>query len=45
MDYKFPPKGECAIKVMIDTNILISAALFPEGKASAALKKALVPDR
>lgn len=29
------------MKVMIDTNILISAVLFPNGKASEALKKAL----
>lgn len=29
------------MKVMIDTNIFISAALFPNGKASAALWKAL----
>lgn len=28
-------------RVMIDTNIFISAILFPDGKASAALKKAL----
>lgn len=28
---------------MIDTNIFISAALFPEGKASDALKKAISP--
>lgn len=31
------------MKVMIDTNIFISAALFPNGKAAAALYKALVP--
>lgn len=31
------------MKVMIDTNIFISAALFPNGKASAALEKALAP--
>lgn len=30
------------MRVMIDTNIFISAALFPGGKASAALMKALV---
>ena len=30
------------MRVMIDTNIFISAALFPGGKASAALVKALV---
>lgn len=29
------------MRVMIDTNIFISAALFPNGKASQALKKAL----
>ncbi|MCI8992478.1 MAG: putative toxin-antitoxin system toxin component, PIN family [Eubacterium sp.] len=31
------------MKIMIDTNIFISAALFPNGKASAALRKALSP--
>ena len=31
------------MKVMIDTNILISAVLFPRGKASGALMKALHP--
>lgn len=31
------------MKVMIDTNIFISAALFPNGKAAAALLKALAP--
>ena len=31
------------MRVMIDTNIFISAALFPSGKASAALKRALLP--
>lgn len=31
------------MKVMIDTNIFISAALFPNGRASDALKKALMP--
>lgn len=31
------------MKVMIDTNIIISAVLFPKGKASLALKKALLP--
>ena len=30
------------MRVMIDTNILISAALFPKGKAAEALMKALV---
>ena len=30
------------MRVMIDTNIFISAILFPGGKASAALKKALM---
>ena len=30
------------MRVMIDTNIFISAVLFPNGKASAALRKALV---
>lgn len=31
------------MRVMIDTNIFISAVLFPDGKASAALTKALLP--
>ena len=31
------------MKVMIDTNIFISAALFPNGTTSSALKKALLP--
>lgn len=31
------------MRVMIDTNIFISAALFPQGRASDALKKALTP--
>lgn len=31
------------MKVMIDTNILISAALFPNGRVAAALMKALLP--
>jgi putative PIN family toxin of toxin-antitoxin system len=31
------------VKVMIDTNILISAALFPNGRVAAALMKALLP--
>lgn len=31
------------MRVMIDTNILISAVLFPSGKASMALQKALIP--
>lgn len=31
------------MKVMIDTNIFISAALFPNGRASAPLEKALAP--
>lgn len=31
------------MKVMIDTNIIISAALFPNGKAAQALYKALIP--
>jgi predicted nucleic acid-binding protein len=30
------------MKIMIDTNILISAALFPKGRAAEALYKALV---
>jgi len=30
------------MRVMIDTNIFISAVLFPNGKASAALTKALI---
>ena len=31
------------MKVMIDTNIFISAALFPNGRAAEALLKALIP--
>ena len=31
------------MKVMIDTNIFISAALFPHGRAAEALMKALKP--
>ena len=31
------------MKVMIDTNIFISAALFPTSRASDAFKKALMP--
>lgn len=31
------------MKVMIDTNIFISAALFPNGRVVAALMKALLP--
>ena len=31
------------MKIMIDTNILISAVLFPKGKASRALQKSLLP--
>jgi len=31
------------MKVMIDTNIIISAALFPNGKAAQALYKTLFP--
>ena len=30
------------MRIMIDTNIFISAVLFPNGKAAAALLKALV---
>ena len=30
------------MRVMIDTNIFISAVLFPNGKASAALLKTLI---
>lgn len=30
------------MRIMIDTNIIISAALFPNGKAAQALNKALV---
>ena len=30
------------MRVMIDTNIFISAVLFPKGKAASALMKALV---
>ena len=31
------------MKIMIDTNIIISAALFPNGKAAQAFFKALLP--
>ena len=31
------------MKVMIDTNIVISAVLFPNGKAAQAFYKALLP--
>lgn len=31
------------MRVMIDTNIFISAALFPNGRAADAFYKALVP--
>lgn len=31
------------MRVMIDTNIFISAALFPNGRAASALLKALTP--
>lgn len=31
------------MRVIIDTNIFISAALFPNGRASDAFKKALLP--
>ncbi len=31
------------MRMMIDTNIFISAILFPNGRASDALKKALMP--
>lgn len=29
------------MRIMIDTNVLISSALFPKGRAAKALKKAL----
>lgn len=31
------------MRVMIDTNVFISAALFPKGSAAAAMHKALTP--
>ena len=31
------------MKIMLDTNILISAVLFPRGKTSKSLQKALLP--
>lgn len=31
------------MRIMIDTNIVISAALFPDGRAAQALHKALLP--
>ena len=31
------------MKVMLDTNIIISAAMFPNGRTAAAFMKALIP--
>ena len=31
------------MKVMIDTNVIISAVLFPQGKAAYAFEKAIMP--
>ncbi len=31
------------MRIMLDTNILISAALFPNGRAAKAFFKALLP--
>ena len=31
------------MKVMLDTNIIISAALFPNGRAACAFLKAMTP--
>lgn len=31
------------MKIMIDTNVIISAALFPNGKAAQAFQKSLLP--
>ena len=31
------------MKIMIDTNIIISAALFPNGRVAQAFLKALLP--
>lgn len=31
------------MKIMIDTNVIISAALFPNGKAAKAFFKAMMP--
>ena len=31
------------MKIMIDTNVIISAALFPNGKAAKAFFKAMIP--
>ncbi len=31
------------MRIMLDTNIIISAALFPHGRASQAFYKALLP--
>lgn len=41
MDNGIAQKGKCLMRIMIDTNILISAALFPNGKVSQALFKVL----
>ncbi len=44
MDYFFPSRGlQQVMTVMIDTNIIISAVLFPHGRAAQAFFKALMP--
>ncbi len=43
MDHFFTPQGEHMMRVMIDTNVFISAILFPSRKASAAFFKVLLP--
>ena len=43
MDYKISQGGNVMKKVMIDTNIIISAVLFPNGQAAKALMKAILP--
>ena len=41
MDYIIQTQGRIIMKVMIDTNIIISAVLNPSGRASEALIKAI----
>ena len=41
MDHAVPQRGSGRMRVMIDTNIIISAALFPNGRAAKAFYKTL----
>ena len=43
MDHELPERESRRMKIMIDTNIVISAVLFPNGKAAQAFYKALLP--